>query len=513
MMSIKPIRFLLLLLIAATISSCDKYLGVSPDSSFDVKIDSPEKIAELLTGAYPDASYFPFLEARTDNVDERVYGEHYQLNEAMYFWEDYDQEDLDTPLYYWNACYRGIAQANKALELLKAYPKTERIKALYGEAFLLRAYLHFMLVNIWAEPYRGEESKQALGIPYLTHPEKNAIVKYKRGTLYEVYQKIEEDLKLGITLVNDEYYKKPKFHFNKKAAYAFASRFYLFKGDWQNVIDYSNYVLGANPKAIIKDWHAYEEKYRFRRMNLHQDYSAAANVSNLLMTTTESRWARDLQNEKYGTTDKKMDDIFNKQGFKGCTSYNKLNLALVYVFNSSAYPIKNGAYISKFGELSSFGSTSTRPKEVYNTNILFSTDEVLLNRMEAYTMLRQYDNAIDDLLSFMQGKYHFIPPCSRSVYTSSTNSMYDEIAPYYGLSAKQLGLIRIILDFRQKEFLHEGMRWFDIRRFNIAVKRSSRNSRYRLLEKDDPRKVIQIPIEAIRLGLEPNNRDKQIYAL
>ena len=91
---------------------------------------------------------FPFLETRTDNVAERENGVHTRLNEAMYRWEDEDQEDLDAPLFYWNSCYRGIAQANKALELLARYPKTERVKALYGEAFLLRAYLHFMLVNI-----------------------------------------------------------------------------------------------------------------------------------------------------------------------------------------------------------------------------------------------------------------------------------------------------------------------------------------------------------------------------
>jgi len=198
-------------------------LDKDPDASLNVPLDSEEKIAELVTGAYPDASYFPFLETRTDNVAERENGVHTRLNEAMYRWEDEDQEDLDAPLFYWNSCYRGIAQANKALELLARYPKTERVKALYGEAFLLRAYLHFMLVNIWAEPYKGEASKNDMGIPYLTTPEKNALVQYSRGTVYEVYQKIETDLKLGISLVSDAYYAKPKFHFNKRAAYAFAS--------------------------------------------------------------------------------------------------------------------------------------------------------------------------------------------------------------------------------------------------------------------------------------------------
>lgn len=113
---------------------CNNFLDKSPDSELNVDIDSEEKIAELLTGAYPEASYIPFLEPRTDNVEERVNGVHSRLNESMFFWGDYDQEDLDTPLNYWNACYKGIAQANKALELLSRYPKSERVKALYGEA-------------------------------------------------------------------------------------------------------------------------------------------------------------------------------------------------------------------------------------------------------------------------------------------------------------------------------------------------------------------------------------------
>ena len=167
--------YLLLFAAAAFLfSGCNNYLDKSPDSELDVEIDTEEKIAELLTGAYPEASYIPFLEPRTDNVEERANGIHSQLNESMFFWEDYDQEDLDTPLNYWNACYKGIAQANKALELLSRYPKTDRVKALYGEAFLLRAYLHFMLVNIWAEPYGGKATD--MGIPYITKPEKHALV-------------------------------------------------------------------------------------------------------------------------------------------------------------------------------------------------------------------------------------------------------------------------------------------------------------------------------------------------
>ena len=63
---------LLLFFALGFFASCNDFLDKSPDSDLDVDINSEEKIADLLTGAYPEASYIPFLEPRTDNVEERV---------------------------------------------------------------------------------------------------------------------------------------------------------------------------------------------------------------------------------------------------------------------------------------------------------------------------------------------------------------------------------------------------------------------------------------------------------
>ena len=38
------------------LTACNDFLDVSPDSELNVRIDSEAKIAELLTGAYPEAS-------------------------------------------------------------------------------------------------------------------------------------------------------------------------------------------------------------------------------------------------------------------------------------------------------------------------------------------------------------------------------------------------------------------------------------------------------------------------
>ncbi len=500
-------RYIRIISILPLLVACQDYLNKNPDSSLEVKIDSEEKIAELLTGAYPEASYFAFLEARTDNVEERVNGVHSRLNEAMYFWEDYDQEDLDTPLNYWNACYAGIAQANKALELLAEYPKTPRVKALYGEAFLLRAYLHFMLVNIWAAPYGAEKSLKSPGIPYLTRPEKHALVEYNRGTVKEVYDKIEKDLKFGISLVDDDFYKKPKYHFNKKAAYAFASRFYLMKGEWDLVIKYADYVLGTDPKQVLRKWHKYEKELFPNYRTLYKKYASPEEPANLLVVATESRIARNFPVEKYGVTRNTMKRIFDEKGVDGCREFSEVKFAPLFLFNSSRTPINDGGYIAKFDELSLFGSAGNKPKGLYVTNVLFSTDEVMLNRMEAYAMKRDYEKSIYDFLEYLRGKFEITPPCFHSDYTWTSTKNYSIYTPFYGMTIKQLALVKTITEFRQKEFLHEGLRWFDIRRFYIPVKRNSKNSIYRPLRKEDPRETLQIPVEAINRGLEPNPRD------
>lgn len=495
-------RTLCLLLISFTLTACQGYLSTHPDSALEVSIDSEDKIAELLTAAYPTANYAAFLETRTDNVAQRTKGQHTRLNEAMYFWEDYDQEDLDTPLNYWNACYAGIAQANKALELLAKYPKTDRVKALYGEAFLLRAYLHFMLVNIWAEPYGTHKAAQALGIPYLTRPEKHALVDYERGTVAEVYDKIEDDLKRGITLVNDKFYSSPKYHFNKRAAYAFASRFYLMKGEWEKVIAYADYVLGNDPSRHLRLW---LDALGVDRTLTHEYYSAEE-PSNLLLATTESRWAREVGVLQYGTTLAGMETLYNTRGIEGCSGFEKLRLLSSYPFEASSGGVADGYFIPKFDELS-IGSTGTKPRGLYVTQVLFSADEVMLNRMEAYAMNHQYDRAVEDLQLFMGVKFHGMElPCIRTDYMWTNADNYRLFTPFYGMTIKQLALVKILSDFRQKEFMHEGLRWFDIRRFYLPVARNSKNSLYRALEKEDPRKVLQIPTEAIQRGLAPNPR-------
>ena len=55
--------------------------------------------------------------------------------------------------------------------------------------------------------------------------------------------------------------------------------------------------------------------------------------------------------------------------------------------------------------------------------------------------------------------------------------------------------------------MHEGLRWFDIRRYGIPVDHILENGSEITLEEEDDRKVLQLPQSALDVGgLEPNPR-------
>lgn len=488
-----------LLAILISFASCDAYLEEMPDSSLSVDIDSEAKIAEMLTAAYPKASYFGFLEPRTDNAGERIGGVNRMLNEAMFFWKDYDQEDLDTPLNYWNDCYRGIAQANHVLEALKSFPeKTERIRSLYGEAFLIRAYLHFMLVNIWSKPYDPATADAEPGIPYLTKPERNAFPKYERGTVKQVYEAIENDLLLGLGLINDKYYKHPAYHFNKHAAYAFAARFFLYKGDWDKVIAYSNYVLGGNPASHMRNWMKYHETFFLSDDGISTVYTFPDEKANLLIASVESRVARHYIEEQYGLNEGLKEELLDKFG--------PVRKRFIYPYRRNKV-FGTAIHIHKFKDFSNNEESGNNPRGIFMNNNLFTTEEVLLNRAEAYAMKKQYFNASVDISIFMQtaGRWKLTQRQLMNIFPEGQN----RYTPFTPLSTYQGSMIQVVSELRRRAFIHEGLRWFDIRRFHLSVSRNKPGESFspdKVLRKYDERKLIQIPPQAIKAGIGPNPR-------
>ena len=94
-----------------------------------------------------------------------------------------------------------------------------------GEALVCRAYAHFQLANIFCKAYSSATAKTDLGIPYMKDVETTVLWSYDQALWKMSIKNIEADLLAGMDLIRDDVYSVPKYHFTRKAAYAFAARF------------------------------------------------------------------------------------------------------------------------------------------------------------------------------------------------------------------------------------------------------------------------------------------------
>ncbi len=469
--------------------SCNKYLEKEPDNR--ASLGTPEKVSQLLGTAYPGANYIPFIETSTDNVGDIGSGDAGSAdlntsNADAFFFRDTRSINEDTPEFYWFACYHAIAACNQALETISKANNQNDYVAQKAEALVARAYAHFMLVNIFSKFYDPATAASDPGIPYVTEPEKNFIKQYSRGTVASVYDMIEKDLLDGLPYIDDKAYKVPKYHFNRAAANAFAARFYLYKKDYNKVIQYASQAIPNNDfPSNLRPWNT---EYSSIGLNeIAPRYAKATENANLLLCETGSYWFRTNIAARYAMTPAVRDQILRTVPVAGGQ----------WAFATGFY-VENHIIVPKINEYFVRVSVNADIGNGYVMVPLFTVEEVLFNLAEAYTYTNQFNSAIALLNTYLSTRI--------VAYSSSDILTASKINSYWGTTNTQLGLIATILAYRRSEFVHEGMRWFDILRYKIPVIHQTSGGQIYTLGPTDPRRLFQIPATAKQSGIEQNPR-------
>lgn len=486
------------LILAVAASSCDEFLSEVPDNR--TQLDSKEKISELLVSAYSSYSSAPFLELMSDNVfdcGDVTMTVDYHVDQ--YSWKLEERTSQDSPSAFWDGCYEAIAAANEALDAIDEMGATNdpAYAALRGEALVARAFAHFDLVQVWSKAYNPATADSDVGIPYVDTPERELIKLYDRGTVADVYARIEADLEEGLGLVSDNY-KQPKFHFNKNAAYAFATKFYLAIGKWDKVIEYSNY-LTANPKAFLRDYAA------FRQIGLNekfQEYSRPHYATNLLLATQVSSYYRYGYSSRFWLTGKDQGTIMG----------NQLNpFGKAWLFQGGSFNGQKTYIYPKLGEYFRLDDPSAGTGLPYVNYVLLSNDEAYLNRLEALVMENRIEEAIKGLELFLgtrtMGYNEATDKLTYARLAQLTPYVEGELTPFFSMSVEQTVVMKSILEAKRRDFIHEGKRWFDIKRFNIVVNHKFADGSEIVLEKDDLKRQLPLPLHVVSAGLPDNPRN------
>lgn len=525
------VYILALLLVAGMVTGCH-FLDKNPDMR--ASIDTKEKVRLLLVSAYTSANAGPICEFSSDNViDNNSPDKTGHANSLLPLDKMYDEiygwypvvssDQQDSPKYIWDGCYSAIAACNQALLAIAELEKQGiNMDAEKGEALLSRAYHHFLLATVFCQTWKNEtQSKQDSGIHYMTKPETEVAPVYYRGTVYDTYKAIQKDIEDGLSLVSDEYYSVPKYHFNVKAAHAFAARFYLYTRQWDKVIEHANIVLSEDDGTVLAS--LFDATYAkvectdiTTEMNAWIDVKSPANL--LIYTTmsqasytafsTYGRYQFNRDARDYTTSGKGPCWSGRFPGYSVWSAGQEYGSLLAYFYYLFEYTDKVNGY-----------------GYIHGVTRAFTTNETLLCRAEAKANLSDLDGAVNDLRlwatgynvndgmdTLPDGKVALTMNRIKTFYRDGANANWVpvlhnlDIDPKWTLSKDQEAIIDCVLHFRRLETIHTGLRWHDLKRYGIEITHRQGTNPVQTLIWNDDRRAIQLPKEVILAGMAPNPR-------
>lgn len=435
--------------VSASLTSCDSFLK---EYSQDLaKVESWEDLDELLIGSaymspgsyasgigsnYTQGTNLNPLHFMTDEleIDYGFGSSDYSFMQTEMFpyitWQkdtgvDENLSNRNGDEKYFNDFYNKISTCNQVLHLIDDQPvvvpsdatEKSRVK---GEAHFLRGYYYFLLANMYCEPYEASTASSKMGMPLKLTPQIEDI-EYKRGTLEETYRQILSDLHSAETELEGTI--RTTFHqANQTAARLLLARIYLYMQDYDNAREYASLVLHDNVKLL--NLSSFPEEGNFMGPDNPEiiftmgDYDIARAFTFTPYSTPLWAVCNDII-DLYGEN-----DIRKIRFFKECGSFYKNPRCLA-------------KYNGPVGTAYTAGSVATfRTSEAYL--ILAEAESFLGNESEARSILEKF------LATRLSGD---------ATVTKAGNELID-----------------FIRDERTREFLLEGHRWFDLRRYTVCVK-------------------------------------------
>lgn len=514
---------------AALLASCDSYLDKLPDSRTEV--DTEDKVTAILVSAYPNSLPILIQELGTDNVIDngKQYGSS-QNQEQLYKWQTVTTQGNDDPPMVWQNCYSAVATANLALQSIDNLGNPASLAPQRAEALLCRAYAMFELSNAFCMAYNPENADTMPGLPYPTVPETHVIVSYDRGTVAELYQKIDSDIEAALPNVDDNIYTVPKYHFNRAAAYAFAAKFNLFYMKYQKCVDYATEAIGEDPTAKMRNYTSLLTAVT--TTDLCNKYVDAADPANLLLLPIYSSAARYLSYGSYPrychSSSLCSYETYWAKGPWG-TSGSDNNLLF---YGSNLYGSDTHVFFPKMLEFFEYTDKTAGVGYSHLVNPAFTVDKTVLDRAEAYALLGDQTNALKDLNYWMFSHCRSVTEKKPTVYlakltklklsrfiegltyepstvtANSERSIRKKLNPQGFTVAEGLqeDLIECVLHFRRIETVLEGDRWMDLKRYGIEFSHPQDGDNSILFKAGDLRGAIQLPEDVIKSGIPANPR-------
>ncbi|HEY8898296.1 MAG TPA: RagB/SusD family nutrient uptake outer membrane protein, partial [Niastella sp.] len=358
----------------------------------------------------------------------------------------------------WNGPYQQVLYANVVLDALmdlKATPgNQQQWNNLEGAAYFIRAYAFYNLSQVFALPYDAT-TKDSLGIPLKLTPNVDEII--KRATIEETYSQIISDLKQAKDLLQDDVPLSNRNRPSKPAALAMLARVYVSMRQYDNAMAYADSSLRMYAALMdfnTKDTNSQRPFDRFNAETLYQSKFVETNVLKAGSATRDYCIVDSLLYKSYAPNDLRRLIFYT-------TIAGNVNLKGSY----------NGTTFAFTG---------------------LATDELFLIRAEGRARSGDITGALNDLNTLLVQRFKT-----------------GTFVPYTATTAGQA--LALVLAERRKELAFRGLRWTDLRRFNIegigyTLQRKINNRVYELYV-NSPLYVLPIPQDVIDFNhIQQNTR-------
>lgn len=309
-----------------------------------------------------------------------------------------------------NPMYASIYTANTVInEVLLTVGDEDEKKKLYAEAKIHRAFSYLKLVNLYALPYNSITASNDLGVPLQLEP----IIEgdLTRSTIQEVYDLILDDINEVFDYLpetGDELWRP-----SKASASALLARTYLIMGDFTNALKYADMALGfydylTDYNFLWPHWWVSDILDFGRLIDNQEQYLMKAAVSQYRLVYPSQDWM----------------DLFDQENdlrFVGKVGTDYVMPMEIPMFYYNSYC--GGPY----------GLT---------------VPEMLLTRAECYARAGNAADAMDDVNTLRQKRI--------------------AMAAYVPLTATDANeALSIVKAERRRELSFQGIRFMDIRRYNV----------------------------------------------
>lgn len=195
--NIKSLKFLSVVLgIAVAFSSCENKLDITPKgktilkktSELELLLNTPNELGEVNMLNIVDNECYS-----EENVNNQISKKNSLGYALLTFDESVDRAGLTANDDIYEGAYSNINYANTVIEKVDdSEGGSDALKAqLRAEARIIRAYMHYIVVNIYAAQYDESTASTTGGVPYCDNCRVDEVK--KKLTVKEVYDRILED--------------------------------------------------------------------------------------------------------------------------------------------------------------------------------------------------------------------------------------------------------------------------------------------------------------------------------